>query len=156
MVSKDEFSKVLRVIGQVLEEQRIDLFDLRCSGDDFHLLCGDPAPPHLKLLELRYSAAEIDALDKAARERRRDAVQFVNFDGLPETLRALGHHVDVFRARLLRVHNSESSTPFDSISVEYQTRDGRHHTEEFFSGIVCEQAIRMYKGRSQQTSPAQH
>jgi hypothetical protein len=148
MVSKDEFSRALRVIGQVLEEQRIDLFDLRCLGGDFHLVCGDPPPPHLDLVDFRYSASQIEALDLAARGKRQGAVQFVNFDGLPEILRALGHRVDVFSGRLLRVNNSESSSPFDSINIEYQTRDGRHHTEEFLVGTMREQSVRMYKERS--------
>ncbi|HEY7218144.1 MAG TPA: hypothetical protein VH985_07095 [Candidatus Binatia bacterium] len=147
-MARDDFSRALRVIGQILDEQRIDLFDLRCFGNDFYLLCGDPMPPHLNLVELRYSAAEIEALDRAAREKRQEANQFVNLDGLPEILRALGHRVDVFSGRLLRVNNSEFSTAFDSIKIEYQTRDGRHHAEEFSTGAVCEQAIRMYKERS--------
>jgi len=88
MASRDQFSKTLRVVGQVLEERRIDLFDLKCFGDEFHLQCGDPMPPHLNLVEVRYSAAEIDALDRAARRNRQGSVQFVNFDGLPEILRA--------------------------------------------------------------------
>lgn len=156
-MARDNCSNALRVIGQILDEQRIDLFDIRCSGGDFRLLCGDPTPPHLHLVELRYSAAEIEALDLAARERRQGSVQFVNFDALPEILRALGHRVDAFNGRLLRIHNSETSTAFDSINIEYQTRDGRHHTEEFASGIVCEQAVRMYKERSRRAgAPVWH
>ena len=120
MASRDQFSKTLRVVGQVLKERRIDLFDLKCFGDEFHLQCGDPMPPHLNLVEVRYSAAEIDALDRAARRNRQGSVQFVNFDGLPEILGALGHRVDLSNGRLLRVNNSDSSIPFDSIKIEYQ------------------------------------
>ena len=148
MASRDQFSKTLRVVGQVLKERRIDLFDLKCFGDEFHLQCGDPMPPHLNLVEVRYSAAEIDALDRAARRNRQGSVQFVNFDGLPEILRALGHRVDLSNGRLLRVNNSDSSIPFDSIKIEYQTHNGKLHAEEFLSGNVCQQAILMYKYHS--------
>jgi hypothetical protein len=30
------------VIGQMLDKQRINLFELKCFGDEFYLQCGDP------------------------------------------------------------------------------------------------------------------
>ena len=58
-----------------------------------------PDAAAFELVEVRYSAAEIDALDRAARRNRQGSVQFVNFDGLPEILRALGHRVDLSNGR---------------------------------------------------------
>jgi len=132
----------------MLDKQRIDLFELKCFGEEFYLQCGDPLPPHLNLIELRYSVAEIRALDSAAKAKRRESFKLVNFEGLPEILRALGRRVDDSHARLLRVSNSDSAIPFDSIKVEYQTRDGQRHAEAFLAGAIGDQALRMYKERS--------
>ena len=65
-----------------------------------------------------------------------------------EILRALGRRIDESQARLLRVSNSDPVIPFDSIKIEYQTRDGQRHAEEFLTGAIGDQALRMYKERS--------
>ena len=148
MAQQDAFSTALRVIGQMLEKQHIDLFELKCFGDEFYLQCGDPLPPHLNLVERRYSVTEIRALDVEAKANRRESFKLVNFEGLPEILRALGRRIDESHARLLRVSNSDPVIPFDSIKVEYQTRDGQRHAEEFLTGAIGDQALRMYKERS--------
>jgi hypothetical protein len=132
----------------VLETQHIDLFDLKCFGNEFYLQCGDPQSPHLNLVEMRYTAAEIQALDTKAKAKRQRAFNLVNFEGLPEILRAVGHRVDENNARLLRVTNSESMIALDSIKIEFQSRDGQRHAEEFLTGAIGDQALRMYKERT--------
>lgn len=149
MADRDVCSRALRVIGQVLETECIDLFDLKCFGNEFYLQCGDPQPPHLNLVEMRYTMEEIHSLDTKAKANRQRAFKLVNFEGLPEILRAVGRRVDAGNARLLRVTNSESATAFDSIKIEFQTRDGRRHAEEFVAGTIGDQVLRMYKERSQ-------
>lgn len=148
MADRDVCSHALRVIGQVLETKHIDIFDLKCFGNEFYLQCGDPQHPHLNLIEMRYTAAEIHSLDTKAKDNRQRALNLVDFEGLPEILRAVGHRVDESNARLLRVTNSESLSAFDSIKIEFQTRDGQRHAEEFVTGAIGDQALRMYKGRS--------
>lgn len=148
MASRVALSKALRVIGQILEQRGIDLFDLRHIDNAYTLQCGDPAPPHLKLVVMRYSSAEIDALDLKARAHRQGSYKFVNFEGLPEILRALGRQIDDRNGRLLRITNSEPSKLFNSIKIEYQSRDGQRHAEEILAGAVGDQAMRMYKERS--------
>lgn len=148
MADREVCSRALRVIGQVLETQHIDLFDLKCFGNEFYLQCGDPQSPHLNLVEMRYTAAEIQALDTKAKAKRQRAFNLVNFEGLPEILRAVGHRVDENNARLLRVTNSESMIALDSIKIEFQSRDGQRHAEEFLTGAIGDQALRMYKERT--------
>jgi len=151
MADREVCSRALRVIGQVLETEHIDLFDLKCFGNEFYLQCGDPQPPHLNLVEMRYTGAEIHSLDTKAKAKRQRAFELINFEGLPEILRAVGHRVDESNARLLRVTNSESAIAFNSIKIEFQTRDGRRHAEEFLTGAIGDQALRMYKGRTRRT-----
>lgn len=147
MASREQTSRTLRVIGQMLETRGIDLFELKCVGDEFCLLCGDPTPPHQKLVELRYSATEIDSLDAAAKANRHGAFKLVNFEGLPEVLRTLGRRMDERRARLLRLTNSDTTTELNAIKIEYQTRDGQRHAEEISTAAIGDQALRLYKER---------
>ena len=94
MASGHVYSRILRTVGQALEKRHIDLFDLRCYQNEFFLQCGDPTPPHLSLVELRYTLADLDDLDLDARDNRAGSFKLVDFEGLPEILRALGHRVE--------------------------------------------------------------
>jgi hypothetical protein len=71
MASKFAYSRALRTVGQALEKRQIDLFDLRCDQNEYFLQCGDPTPPHLSLVELRYTFADLHDLDLDARDNER-------------------------------------------------------------------------------------
>src|SRR5581483_7504881 len=103
MADRDICSRALRVIDQVLETRRIDLFDIKCFGNEFYLQAGDPQPPYVNLVELLYPAADISSLNAKPKMNRQRAFKLVNFEALPELLRAVGRRVDENRARLLRV-----------------------------------------------------
>jgi hypothetical protein len=154
MALREKTSKRLRVIGQVLDKEGIDLFELRYSGDEYRLLCGDPEPPHLRLVEMRYSGDEIEALDAEARKQRRGQFALVNFDSLPEILRAAGRKIDNQRGKLVRIGNSEASISANTIRVDYQTPDGRIHSEDIALATVADLALRMYKERSDRFNDA--
>jgi hypothetical protein len=147
-ISKIAYSRVLRTVGQALEKRRIDLFDLRCHQDKYFLQCGDPTPPHLSLVELRYTLADLHDLDLDARDNRAGSFKLVNFEGLPEILRALGRRVEEMNAQLLRICNSESFSPYGLIQLQYQTRAGEQHVEELRTAGVGDYAMRMYKERT--------
>jgi hypothetical protein len=148
MVTRYGYSRALRTLGQTLEERGIDFFDLRCDQSDFFLQCGDPAPPYLSLIELYYSLGDLDDLDLDARARRGNQLHLVNFQGLPEILRAVGRHLEEREGRLLRICNSDASIPDSYIQLEYQTRDGRTHKEDLFVRSLADDALRMYRERS--------
>lgn len=148
MAKRHGYARVLRTLGQALEKRGIDLFDLRCNQNDFYLQCGDPTPPYLSLVELRYSLGDLNDLDLDARAHRGGSVKSVNFQGLPEILRALGRRVDDKDGQLLRICNSESSAPSSSIKLEYQTHDGRKHVEDLHTGALEDSAMHMYMERT--------
>lgn len=153
MASKFAYSRALRTVGQALEKRQIDLFDLRCDQNEYFLQCGDPTPPHFSLVELRYSFADLHDLDLDARDNRAASFKPVNFEGLPEILRALGRRVEQREGQLLRTCNCESSSPHGSIQLGYQTRDGERHVEELHMASVEDYAIRMYKERAGISDP---
>lgn len=148
MAAHSTMSNALRVIGQVLQQQGLDLFDLKFVDDEFVLQCGGPRPPYLDLVEFSCSLAQVKNLDAQASAARGAAFRPVNFEGLPEVFRAIGRRIDDRRGQLLRVGNSDLPIFPDSITVEYQTRDRRRHVEKFFTASVREHALRMYKTRA--------
>ena len=147
MATRHGYARVLRTLGQALEKRGIDLFDLRCNQNDFYLQCGDPTPPYLSLVELRYSLGDLNDLDLDARVHRGGSFKFVNFEGLPEILRALGHRVEDKDGQLMRICNSDPVARDNSIQLEYQTRDGRKHVEDLHTASLEDYAMHMYKER---------
>jgi len=148
MASRHDHSKAFRVIGQELVKRGIDIFELRCLRSEYYLQCGDPTPPYDRLIELTFSDDDVNTLDLAAANQRGAAFKFVDFEALPEVLRAIGRYVQNKEANLLRVCNSDSALDNGSFRLEYETRDGRNHVENVALLDFAETARRMYKERS--------
>lgn len=148
MVSRYGCSNALRVIGQVLQQRGIDLFDLRCSDGKFFLQCGGTIPPYLELVKLNYSLAEIKTLDLKARARRGHMFKLVDFESFSEIFRAVGRRIDDCDGQLLRAYCSDGNELDGAITIEYQTRDRRRHAEEFLMAAAGEDAARMCYKRS--------
>ena len=141
------YSNALRAIGQALETQDIDAFDLQCDNDGFRLQCGGPTPPYLSLIELRYSLEDIERLELEGRAKRGAAVRTVDLARLPQTLRALGRYLDNMGARLLRISNTDASTNA-AMRVEYASPDGQLKVEELAMASIHQQGVRMVQERS--------
>ena len=148
MASRHDHSKALRVIGQELDKRGIDLFELRCLRAEYYLQCGDPTPPHIGLIELSFTDDDVVSLELKAAAQRGSNFKLVDFESLPEVLRATGRYIENKEAFLLRISNSESPPDSDTIKLEYESRDGRTHVEELPVSTLAETARRMYKERS--------
>ena len=99
------YASALRCVGQALERQNIDIFELITDGDGFVVRCPDPKPPYTAILRLNYSADTITILDREGQAQRRQTKSQFRFDSLPQILRATGRYVDTKRAQLLRLNN---------------------------------------------------
>ena len=148
MASRYDHSKALRVIGQELVKRGIDLFELRCLRSEYYLQCGDPTPPYLGLVELSFSDDDVTSLELAASSQRGGTFKFVDFEGLPELLRAAGRFIEDKEGMLLRISNTESPFDYDTLRLEYESRDGRNHVEEVPITELADVAKQMYKQRS--------
>jgi hypothetical protein len=148
MHTQSRLSHSLRVIGQVLQQRGLDLFDLKYSGNAFFLQCGGPRPPYLNLVEFSCSLAEVEKFDAQSRAARGSSFKLVNFESLPEIFRAIGRRIDDRDGQLLRVGNDDLPIFPDSITVEYYTRDRQRHVEKLFLASMSEHALRMYKARA--------
>jgi len=156
MASRHDHSKALRAIGQELVKRGIDLFELRCLRTEYYLQCGDPTPPYVGLIEMSFTDDDVVSLELAAVSQRGGTFKFVEFEGLPEILRAAGRYVDNKEGLLLRVSNTDSSVDNDTLRLEYEGRDGRNHVEEVPVSELGETARRMYKERSRSGATTQH
>ena len=147
MARRHDHSNSLRVIGQELVKRGIDLFELRCLRTEYYLQCGDPTPPYVGLIELSFTDNDINSLELAAASQRGGAFKFVQFEGLPEILRAAGRYIENKEGMLLRISNTESADEGDTLRVEYEDRDRRSHVEDVSLTELAETARRMYKER---------
>jgi hypothetical protein len=143
------YSSALRSVGQVMEKWGIDAFDLKCSDNEFCLQCGDPTPPHLTLMNLRYTADNLDVLERRGRAKRGALVTTTKQAGPAAILRALGRYVDDTSGRLVRICNSDASLDNGLIRLEYQNRHGQMRREDFSVASIHELSQRMDQERSQ-------
>jgi hypothetical protein len=120
------YSNALRCIGQALEKSDIEDFDLKYDGGAFRLECGDPIPPYLRLIEVRYAFDDIRSLERQGRAKRGRACESLKFDSLAELMRTLGAHVDKKRGHLRRICSRDSTLPHGSVKLEYQTGNDLH------------------------------
>ena len=147
-------SRSLRTIGQELKRRGIDLFELRCLRTEYYLQCGDPNPPYVGLLEITFSDDDIASLDSVAASNRGNGPNFVDFEALPEVLRAIGRYVENKEGKLLRISSPVSLSDDDTMRLEYDGRDGRVHVEQLPISALAEIAMRMYKERSRANAGA--
>ncbi len=145
------YASALRCIGQGLEIQNIDVFDLRIGADEILVEYADPTPPYTAIFELHYSLDRVMVLDREGQARRRGAKTEFRFDSLPEILRATGKYVDDKKVQLWRLSNC--SSPEGDLELHYQTREGKIQSENLPASLIRTIAVSMYKHRSRIASP---
>src|SRR5215208_3494593 len=146
--SRYRYAQELRTVGQQLQKQDIDIFDLRYEGGDYVLVCGDPKPPFTGLIHLRYSPLELKSLEAMAAEGRSAGFKLVEFSDLAEILRAIGRYVERHDAKLSRISVPETLSNDRLFTIEYETRTGGFRAEQMHYKDIEELAMRMYKQRS--------
>ena len=148
------YASALRCIGQALQNQNIDVFELKSVNDGFRVQCGDPNPPYLALIELRFSIEQIKILDRQGRARRGQPNGGIRFDAVPEILRGVGGYIDSTHGHLRRIVNSCASMSDDPvIEIEYETRSGSV-SENLTLKFIREASVSMYKRRTQLSNPS--
>jgi len=148
MAERYTHSHSLRVVGQVLQQRALDVFELKYSDGKFFLQCGGPVSPYLDLREFSYSLAEIAALDAGSKTHRRASFKLVKFESLPEILRTIGRRIDDRNGQLLRICNADVPSGHELITIEYRTREKGRHVEELVLAEIGDHAMRLYKNRS--------
>jgi len=148
------YSNSLRCIGQSLQSQNIEVFELRSNFNEFRLQCGDPNPPYIGLVNLKLSIDDITILDREGQARRGESSTEIRFNSLPETLRAIGEYIDSKRGGLRRISNIYTAN-FDNptLESEYENRAGEVQSEILTLSFVREIAVNMYRKRTRLSNP---
>jgi hypothetical protein len=153
MLYVPNYAVALRCIGQALQSQNIEVFELKCDANDFLVQGANPSPPYTGFIELRFSLDDIKVLDREGQAGRRRSKSEFRFDSLSEILRAVGKYVDNKRAaRLCRLNNCCSSDQGE-IEIEYQTRAGDVQLETLPMSVIRETGVAMYKKRTRLPNP---
>jgi hypothetical protein len=152
MLYLPNYARALRCIGQALQTQNIEVFELKANANEFRVQCEDPNSPYTALIELNFSPDNITILEREGQGRRRQTNSEFRFDSLPEVLRAVGEYIDRKRAHLRQLNNCCLSDQ-DEIEIEYQTRAGDIRAETLSMSAIRETAVDMYKRRTRLSNP---
>ncbi len=124
MENLKSYRQQLRSIGQSLEAQRINIFELTCRGDRF-VVKGEPEKETSMLGALRqwqqrrrsdglnasltFTNQDIDQLDRQGRAHRSRSNRLPDFYRLPNTLRTVGHYLELKGSELLELQKRQLS-----------------------------------------------
>ena len=148
------YAEALRCIGQALQNQNIEVFELRTEPDEFHAQCGDPNPPYTDLIQLHFSLDSIKSLDREGHGRRGQQGATIRFDSVPAMLRAVGDYIDKKNGSLRRLGNThEFDSGLSSLEIEYESSEGDARSENLSMSFIRESGVRMYKRRTRLSSP---
>jgi hypothetical protein len=130
----------LRNIGQSLEAQRINIFELRYE-DERYWAKGDPDKEVSLLSALRqwlkrwrrqglsnslcYTLKDIEQLERQGKTKRSRPNRLPDFYSLPNILRTLGAYLDAQGAELIELHKRSLT-----ITLLYRNREGHPDVEE--------------------------
>ena len=134
------YDRHLRNIGQSLEAQRINIFELRYE-DERYWAKGDPDKEISLLTALRrwqkrwrreglssslsYTLPDIEQLERQGKTKRSRPNRLPDFYSLPNILRTLGAYLDAQDAELIELHKRPLT-----ITLLYRNREGHPDVEE--------------------------
>jgi hypothetical protein len=146
------YAAAFRCIGQELQSQNIDVFELTSRADIFRVQYGDPNPPYTALKEKVFSKETLQMIDRDGRRRRGQLTGEIRFDSIAEMLRTVGQYIDTKLGHIQWLNNSGSSSEV-AFELEYRTRAGQIQRETLTMSFIREASVRMYQRRSDLIDP---
>jgi len=140
MAARIAYDRQLRAIGQSLEAQRINIFELK-RRDELFVVTGKPDKESSLLALLRdwqqrlrsaglqssltYGSRDIESLERQGGKNRRKNNRLPDFYSLSNTLRTVGSYLDSQGAELLEIRKRTLS-----VTLLYRNRQGHPDFEE--------------------------
>jgi hypothetical protein len=140
MEIRKPYDQQLRAIGQSLEAQRINVFELKHRGDQY-LVRGQPEKETSLLAVLRewqkklrsqglnsslsYASQDIESLERQGRSKRTRTNRLPDFYSLSNTLRTVGCYLDSNDAELIEIQKRPLS-----LTILYRNKHGHADFEE--------------------------
>ena len=166
------YAGLLRPIGQTLESLRIESFTVTADEDGFVVRDQTRSRAQLTprekaflsslstaqttsqdkqralrqaagIVEWHLTFADIERLELAGRERRRDCAQVCESHSNSQILRVIGEMVDQKRGRLLRVSKLDGV-----VNVEFLSSAGQLISEDYTLPTIYNFWVRLYKKRA--------
>ncbi|HZD41946.1 MAG TPA: hypothetical protein VE131_14580, partial [Terriglobales bacterium] len=106
------------------------------------------AAPSSGVLELRYTAEDIEQMERAGREKRGTSSGPAEAHAISQVLRATGDFVDQKQGRLIAVRKEDQT-----LTIEYESALKRKVSEELAISTLYDHWVRMYLKRSQRMAP---
>lgn len=157
MTGRKSYDRQLRTIGQSLEAQRINVFELASQGDSY-VVKGEPDKERSLLATLRnwqrrlrseglhssltFTPYDIDELDRQGRSRRSNTNRLPDFHSLPNTLRMVGSYLDSKEAALIELRKRELS-----FSILSRSKHGHPEFEEKSLGSFYDLFVKLHSQR---------
>jgi hypothetical protein len=161
MTGKQSHDRQLRTIGQSLEAQRINVFELS-RQEDGYVIKGEP-DKETSLLEmlkswqrrlrsegldtaLTFTSYDIDELDRQGRAHRTKTNRLPDFHSLPNTLRMVGSYLESKGAELIELRKHELS-----FSILSRSKFGHPEFEEKSLGSFYDLFVKLHSQRASST-----
>ncbi len=142
MLRAPKYAQALRVIGQSLEELHLTAFNIKSERKGYVIQgYGEAYEP----VEFRYTAAEIERLDREGRLRRTDPSKMPDFRNMSQLLRAAGDYLEHKDRRLLGISKQSGAIP--SFTIQYETARHHHKDDKHLASDLYDLCLRMYKQR---------
>lgn len=151
----------LRSVGQSLEAQRINVFELICR-DDRIVVKGEPEKESSLLATLRhwqkqrrsdglngslaFTHQDIEQIDRQGRANRRQGNRLPDFYSLASTLRIVGWYLDLKGAQLLEIHKRPLS-----LTILSRNQAGHPEYEERTIASFYDLFLRLHGDRGKRT-----
>lgn len=158
MADRQSYDRQLRSIGQSLEAQRIQVFELT-RQDDGYTVRGEPEQETSLLATLRnwqkrlrnegmatsltYTIQDIGELDRQGSANRTKYHRLPDFHSLPNTLRTVGAYLETKNAELLELHKRQLS-----ITLLSRNQAGYPEWEERSLGSFYELFVKLHAMRN--------
>jgi len=158
MAERRSYDRQLRSIGQSLEAQRIQVFELTRQGDGY-MVRGEPEKETSLLATLRnwqkrlrreglttsltYPVQDIEELDLQGSSNRRKNHRLPDFHSLPNTLRTVGAYLETQNAALLELQTKQLS-----ITLLSRNKAGYPELEERSLGSFYELFVKLHGQRN--------
>jgi len=158
MAGKKSYDRQLRSIGQSLEAQRINVFELSAQGNGY-VIKGEPDKETSLLATLRnwqrrlrsegidssltFTSYDIDELDRQGRSHRSKTNRLPDFHSLPNTLRMVGSYLESKQAELIELRKRELS-----FSILSRSKFGHPEFEEKSLGSFYDLFVQLHSKRS--------
>ena len=154
MAESTIYDRHLRSIGQCLEAQRIQVFELTRQGENYTAR-GEPEKEtslratlrnwqkrlrtHGMATSMEFTARDIDELDQQGSSNRSKANRLPDFHGLANTLRTVGAYLDGKNADLIELHKKQLS-----VTILSRNTAGYPEMEERSLGSFYELFVKLH------------